>query len=618
MEAYPAGLGRLSTPQHGFAQFFSNGTEQNTLKRPPICDGGGSGFEFRFKIPLSPPLNASPRHPCRWPTAHVISGKWEHEQARGVKGVCGRTREASRIDPGCDARRPPRRMGLTTGSTRNILSFVTYLSRHSISTWCLLGAGWPICNVTSVPALACSPPTYAKRVQSPAGSPPGFSHVGVVPDDAAGRRGFLGDLPFPPPSHSGAATSSPHFTLIGSQDLFVKSRLNRSIPAFRSTLIKTLFRTPKLAYVNNGKTTECKGAGNRSTPIKPAGHPGGRRLAGCCNDAGSPVQTLPRVAWRRPARTPAVPPDSLAQLSLSACPSTSRSALSEIGRRSRAGSTFRVSPFHLILSPFLLPPCLTLRMLGRQKLNTAHRLGCLRHEPSAMCRTAAVKLYSSPFHVCLKPKENPRTTSKHIHRTPESEFSSNKYGCGQTVRVRMGKRSPAVACWPLSTITCAPGQNEIYYGRGAAVAEWLDCSPPTKAKRVQNPRPRNSRIFSSGNRSGRCRLSADFLGDLLFLPPLHSDTAPFSLHLILICSRDLVVKSHPNLSTHLVGEFGNVPPGAALGCFGRVVGAESRSASLEPFPSSDAEKRGNDLCPVAPKSSPIRDRMILVPNQDAV
>ncbi|KAJ8894562.1 hypothetical protein PR048_007219 [Dryococelus australis] len=31
--------------------------------------------------------------------------------------------------------------------------------------------------------------------------------------------GFLGDLPFPPPLHSGAAPYSPHFTLIGPQDL---------------------------------------------------------------------------------------------------------------------------------------------------------------------------------------------------------------------------------------------------------------------------------------------------------------------------------------------------------------------------------------------------------------
>ncbi|KAJ8883668.1 hypothetical protein PR048_015522 [Dryococelus australis] len=38
--------------------------------------------------------------------------------------------------------------------------------------------------------------------------------------------GFLGDVPFPPPFHSGAAPYSHRFTLIGSQDLDVKNRPN--------------------------------------------------------------------------------------------------------------------------------------------------------------------------------------------------------------------------------------------------------------------------------------------------------------------------------------------------------------------------------------------------------
>ncbi|KAJ8867461.1 hypothetical protein PR048_031263 [Dryococelus australis] len=57
---------------------------------------------------------------------------------------------------------------------------------------------------------------------------PGFSQVGIVPDDAAGRRVFSGDLRFPPPLHSGADTFSPRFTFVGSQELVVKSRPNLS------------------------------------------------------------------------------------------------------------------------------------------------------------------------------------------------------------------------------------------------------------------------------------------------------------------------------------------------------------------------------------------------------
>ncbi|KAJ8894434.1 hypothetical protein PR048_007088 [Dryococelus australis] len=56
----------------------------------------------------------------------------------------------------------------------------------------------------------------------------GFPHVGLVPDDTAGQRVFLGYLLFPLPKHSHAAPLSPYFTLIGSQDLDVKSRPNLS------------------------------------------------------------------------------------------------------------------------------------------------------------------------------------------------------------------------------------------------------------------------------------------------------------------------------------------------------------------------------------------------------
>ncbi|KAJ8892173.1 hypothetical protein PR048_004753 [Dryococelus australis] len=67
------------------------------------------------------------------------------------------------------------------------------------------------------------------------GLAPGFSHVGIVPDDSDGQWGFLGDLPFPPPLHSGAFPYSPHFTLIGSQDPDVKRHPNHS--TFGNSLI---------------------------------------------------------------------------------------------------------------------------------------------------------------------------------------------------------------------------------------------------------------------------------------------------------------------------------------------------------------------------------------------
>ncbi|KAJ8884880.1 hypothetical protein PR048_011076 [Dryococelus australis] len=65
---------------------------------------------------------------------------------------------------------------------------------------------------TGAERLDSSPLTKANWVQSPAGPHPDF------------RK----DLPFPPSLHSGTAPLSTHFTLIGSQDLVVKSHLNLS------------------------------------------------------------------------------------------------------------------------------------------------------------------------------------------------------------------------------------------------------------------------------------------------------------------------------------------------------------------------------------------------------
>ncbi|KAJ8879878.1 hypothetical protein PR048_020495 [Dryococelus australis] len=56
------------------------------------------------------------------------------------------------------------------------------------------------------------------------GVAPGYSHVGMVPDDASGRRVFSFISRFPRPFHSGIAPASPSFNLISSQDLDVKSR----------------------------------------------------------------------------------------------------------------------------------------------------------------------------------------------------------------------------------------------------------------------------------------------------------------------------------------------------------------------------------------------------------
>ncbi|KAJ8898521.1 hypothetical protein PR048_003881 [Dryococelus australis] len=75
---------------------------------------------------------------------------------------------------------------------------------------------------TSPLPLRPPPLTYSKDSLEP--------HMGIVADDAAGRWVFS-DISLPPPHlhlHSGAAPSSPHFTLISSQELDVKSHPNLS------------------------------------------------------------------------------------------------------------------------------------------------------------------------------------------------------------------------------------------------------------------------------------------------------------------------------------------------------------------------------------------------------
>ncbi|KAJ8873372.1 hypothetical protein PR048_027008 [Dryococelus australis] len=62
---------------------------------------------------------------------------------------------------------------------------------------------------------------------------------------------------------------------------------------------------------------------------------------------------------------------------------------------------------------------------------------------------------------------------------------------------------------------------------GATVAERLVCSPSTKVIRVQST-ARSPRIFAFGNRAGRSRWSAAFLGDLPFPLPFLSGAAPYS------------------------------------------------------------------------------------------
>ncbi|KAJ8897658.1 hypothetical protein PR048_003007, partial [Dryococelus australis] len=112
-----------------------------------------------------------------------------------------------------------------------------------------------LCRARGGRAVARSPPTKVNRVQTPAGSLRIFAC-----GNRAGQRwsaGFLGDISFPPPFYSGAAPSSPHFTLIGSQYL-VKSSPNGSTLHPTSPFVATM-SVERFAAMHYDKCidTEC-------------------------------------------------------------------------------------------------------------------------------------------------------------------------------------------------------------------------------------------------------------------------------------------------------------------------------------------------------------------------
>ncbi|KAJ8872319.1 hypothetical protein PR048_025923 [Dryococelus australis] len=112
--------------------------------------------------------------------------------------------------------------------------------------------------------------------------PPGiiFFKDNAIPGayrNRAGRcqwsAGFLGDLPFPPPFHSGAAPYSPRFTSFGSRDLDVKSR-----PTLFSHCLATVKRD--ILSGNHGKAIKRWQACDGGNTARRYGLSGASRLRG--------------------------------------------------------------------------------------------------------------------------------------------------------------------------------------------------------------------------------------------------------------------------------------------------------------------------------------------------
>ncbi|KAJ8869911.1 hypothetical protein PR048_028920 [Dryococelus australis] len=87
----------------------------------------------------------------------------------------------------------------------------------------------------------------------PGGVAPGFSRVGIAPDECRWSAGFLGDLPFPPPFNSGAATYLASSSLVlKTSRCFPTSTLDRSskhiccFQSTRSTCFRSNYGLPRL------------------------------------------------------------------------------------------------------------------------------------------------------------------------------------------------------------------------------------------------------------------------------------------------------------------------------------------------------------------------------------
>ncbi|KAJ8895233.1 hypothetical protein PR048_000558 [Dryococelus australis] len=120
-----------------------------------------------------------------------------------------------------------------------LFSYCSFLSCHLREKEYPLGVVQPhgpflLSGAAVTKRLDCPPSTKANRVQSPAGSLPDSRKWESCRTMPLVGGVFNGDLPFPPPLHSGAAPFSLRSTLIGSQDLVVKSRPNLSAQHKRS------------------------------------------------------------------------------------------------------------------------------------------------------------------------------------------------------------------------------------------------------------------------------------------------------------------------------------------------------------------------------------------------
>ncbi|KAJ8875041.1 hypothetical protein PR048_022931 [Dryococelus australis] len=340
----------------------------------------------------------------------------------------------------------------------------------------------------------------------------GFPHVGIMPDDAAGRRGFLGDLQFPPRFHYGVAPYLPQ----------------SPSSALKTSLLRVCSRERHAEMIAE---ISYDIANQRNHLHRSLNGDNAADIGQCSPWSVSLVRPLERKSLKM-VRS-GLPPQ------FSPCPANPQCSRALRVPLRTVGFTRR---FHALSSIH------TKNIRFRRRRLTSHFARTL---PDGLHQRLPVagSLYSV---VGRHPESSPTPGERSV--TPASlavvcfQGLPRKVGESQPAR-RSGsgedqRRSPPP---PLTALEIRAGAS-------------CTCSPPTKAIWVQSP----ARIFAREDRAGQCRWLAGLLGDLALSPTPSFQRRSIPTSITLIGFRDLDVKSRPNHFTHLLYSSGYRAPGVRV------------------------------------------------------
>ncbi|KAJ8877888.1 hypothetical protein PR048_022347 [Dryococelus australis] len=387
------------------------------------------------------------------------------------------------------------------------------------------------------------------------------SLVGILPDDYDGWRGFLGDLPFPQPLHSGASPHSPRFALIGSEDLYLKSNPNLCTPLYyvmtRCHYTGTDKNTKTYDVSNTWCVVESYAGITIARQMRREGRNGTTKIRVNCNSF-----VLESVIRRVRAALIACGEAKAGRVtSLPPSPATRGKELrrgwfgDEAGRRGwvevkwcqrggrREGRYRRCRAIRQsgALGRYLHPPRIDRSLappLFREVGNAARWRALFKNTlpPSAACHSAT-RCGSRRLHVdwqdiaVVISVPARATVAERLARSPPTNANRAQSPAGSPdfSKWESCQAIPLVSGFsrgsPASPLPSQFRHHHIFTSITLIVSEVLDPVHLPPGRTSFNLQPGHSRIFASGEHAGRCRWLAGFLRDLPFTPRFHSGTA---------------------------------------------------------------------------------------------